>query len=287
MTDVRTVLTGKSARWLYSAAGVVCCIAFTELWSETYLYASSLAFVFTICGFLHAIVFRDCKWTDPPERVDTLDRPDWREHGAAFARAVTSGAMFVAVVWALLMQLGDDSFHSGGWYLFYIAIFAPFVAFTRKRTENVNFKATLVTVLVMDLILSSYEYLLLSRGTGWAYEGTIIGHIFDVPVENILFIYPVAGALVCVLYSIVTRYHNDFKAFWLLMGGLTCVFVPVELVGIGWLHLWDVDRFSRLSILPFWHTNIEEFVYYLLFQALAALFYIWFEQNLARPPEPA
>ncbi|GDX79392.1 hypothetical protein LBMAG42_12030 [Deltaproteobacteria bacterium] len=263
---------------------VVCVLAFNGPAHERYLYFVSLLFVGTICGFLHSLVFAGYRWDDPWEPHDAEPKANWRENAPPFIKAVLIACGASGAIWAVLQLLGHDGLKSGGWYLFYVAVFTPFLVATWSRLKFVNFRAAVPTVLIMDLVLSGYEYLLLKEGTGWAYNGTIIGWIYVVPIENVLFIYPVAGALVCVLFSVVSRHLNDFKAFWLLMGGLTCIFVPVEIIGIGWLKLWDVDQFKDQSVLPIWHTNLEEFVYYLLFQALAGLLYVWFDQNLRPSP---
>jgi hypothetical protein len=274
--------------WLIAALLVVVLIAFLPEWSGRYLYASSLVFVGCFVGFMHSLALGGVKWSDPWEARDDQERANGRADARDFLAVVGVAGALVGVVWAASHRAGPDFLRSGGWYLFYVAVFAPFLWFTRRRLAYVNFRAAFATVLAMDLILSSYEYLLLKEGTGWEYRNTVVWHVFVVPLENVLFIYPVAAALVCVLYTVATRHLNNLKAFWFLMGGLTCVFVPVEIVGIGWLDLWTVEPFAEKSIWVIGNTNIEEFVYYLLFQALAGLIYIWFDHNLvpasAEPP---
>lgn len=261
-------------------------IAFVTAARERYLYASTLHTVFWLCVWLYAEVFRGARWRDPPAPFDAQQPAGWKNRALVLLGAVVASGVAVGILWLATSHWSRPN--SGGWYGFYVVLFSVFIAGTWHDRAFLNLRAAMVSALVMDVVLVSYEHLLLGQGTGWAYHGSEVYAVFQVPIENALFIYPVASALCSVLCSIQIRRHNHLQAFWRLMGFLTVVFVAVEFVGIGVFHLWSVDEFASQSILPFWHTNIEELVYYFLFQGLSMLFYLWLHQNLDHPgPGPA
>ena len=138
----------------------------------------------------------------------------------------------------------------------------------------------MISTFILITVLVGYEAILLSQGTGWRYNNTVIGWIMGVPVENIIFIYPVAPALNMILYSLFTRQLNDLKAFWYLMALVIPASIVTELIGIYPLNLWEI--FNDQSILPMGQTNLEEFVYYIIFQLMSVTFYIYFDKNLKR-----
>lgn len=269
---------GLRAGPLVLAWASVLAIAFWQVARDQYLYASTLVTIFFLTAYLYVEVFRGTRWRDPPAPFDAKQPAGWRPRAILLLCAVTGSGAVVGAIW--LMTSYWSRTNSGGWYLFYVVLFGVFIAGSWHDRGFLNIRAAMVSALVMDIVLVSYEHLLLGQGTGWAYHGTDVRTVFHVPIENALFIYPVASALCSVLCSIQIRTHNHLQAFWRLMGFLTVIFVVVEFVGIGVFHLWSVDEFAAKSVLPFWHTNIEEFIYYFLFQGLSILVYLWLHQNL-------
>ena len=134
-------------------------------------------------------------------------------------------------------------------------------------------------------MIAGYEAILLSQGTGWRYNGTVIAWVFGIPLENVIFIYPVAPALNMILYSLLARRLNPLKAFWVLIALVLPAAAAVELIGIYPLRLWDV--FNEKSIWPMGRTNLEEFVYYGAFQVLSVVVYAYFVRNMPDPEREA
>ena len=273
--------------WLLGAGAVLCLLAFSATARDTYLYFVSLLFVGAMGGFLHSVVFPAESWGRAPEPGAVTPRQGWQVHARRFHKLAALSCGLVAGIWGILLWTGERGLRSGGWFLFYVVIFAVLLVTTRPALKVANFRAVAATAVAMDVVLAAYEHLVLRHGTGWAYTGTIIGEVLSVPIENLLFIYPMAGALVGVMVAGARATRSDLRALWFVMGVLACIFVPIEFIGIGGFGLWDVDRFRHLSVWPFWHTNIEEFIYYLFFQLLAGLIYLWLDRNLAPPREAA
>jgi hypothetical protein len=119
---------------------------------------------------------------------------------------------------------------------------------------------------------------MLNNGAGWTYNRIIPVAFLGIPVENILFIYPVSPALTMIFYSIITRSLNDLKAFWLLNLILLPCSIGFELIAIYLLDVWTV--LNEGSIWPMGRTNFEEFFFYILFQFFSIALYVFFKRRL-------
>jgi len=272
---------------LYATILLILVMTF-DLWGSgsRYLYfATEVGLLLAALG-LYLQVFRHKHWSDAAEPEDSKPRPRWRSHAAFLLGLYLLLVGIMATIWVLFEHVDHEPLHvwlrSAMWYGYYVVIYGIFVVLVRKRMQFVNFRALLISVLFLEVLLTGYEAILLAMNTGWRYNHTVIGWLFNVPVDNILFIYPVAPALCMVLYSVVTARLNDLKAFWALVAFLFVASSIVELIGIYPLDLWEI--FNEGSIWPMGQTNLEEFLYYLIFELLSLLLYLFFDQNLKAQP---
>jgi hypothetical protein len=249
-----------------------------------YLYFTSEIGLFLVACVLYVECFRGMKWGDPPEKADLSPQPGWRKFSRELLLSFSLLAALLALVWVLRSGGEAGGFRawlkSGFWYLYYLGIFGVSILLIRRHLQYVHRKALVTAAFIMAYFLATYEMLLLSRGTGWAYNHTVIGWLLGVPIDNLLFIYPVAPALTMVFYSVLTRTLNDLKAFWILNLVLIPASAVVELIGNYPLNLWKI--FNDQSVFPMGKTNLEEFLYYILFQFLAILLYVYFARGFKR-----
>jgi len=284
---MKKIFLSPPSLFVYLGIGLLLALTF-DLWRchSKYLYFTTELGLALLCGFLYVLVFRGRSWGEAFEPDDEVPRTGWKIRTAAFLAYIGLATGVLALVWIGMGAVQDLNwrvwFKSGTWYLYYVFIFAVNVVLMRHRLSRLDYRALAASVLVLTLLLTAYEVILLSQGTGWRYNHTVIGWVLGVPVDNILFIYPVAPALCMALYSIVTRHLNDLKAFWATMAILAPATIVVELIGIYPLDLWQI--FNDRSVWPMGKTNFEEFFYYILFAASALLLYLWFERNLAPAP---
>lgn len=250
-----------------------------------YLYASSEVVLLLLCVALYFAVFPGARWDDAPEPQDRLRSHDWRHVKHLLGGFFVVLAAAAALNWVVAAPETPGStrawLRTGSWYGFYVVVFGLFLVLVRRHLQTVRLLPIFVSTFTCAVLLCGYEAVLLSQGTGWRYDGSVIGWIFGIPIENLLFIYPVAPALNMILFSIISRRLNDLKAFWLLIAMIVPAAAIVELIGIYPLHLWDV--FNDKSIMPLGRTNLEEFVYYAVFQVLSILIYAYFVRNIRHP----
>ncbi len=252
-------------------------IAFWPVARDGYLYASTLVSLGFLCAFAYSEVAADSASRPDLQRPEAAVPAGWKAWAGVLLGAAVGAGLAMAGLWWLV---GRTHPRSGGWFLFYAILFTSFVIATWRFRKYLDVRAAFVTALCMDVVLSAYEHLLLTQDTGWDYHGSEIYSLFHVPVENMLFIYPMASALCSLLIAAARGRWGVIGAFWRLMAALSVVFIVVEFVGIWTFHLWSVDEFASKSVFPFLHTNLEEFVYYFLFQALSMLGYLWLHGNL-------
>jgi hypothetical protein len=268
---------------MYLITGIMLLMTF-DVWESQsrYLYFSTEIILLLFTGAMYAGIFKGEKWNAPPEPDDDRPEPNWKRNALCLIAYFFALGIILCSVWVLnKFVLGQDAhtwFKSGMWYLYYVGIFGLFFILVRRHLQYIHVQALWLTIISMVIILVAYEVILLSQGTGWEYNRTVIGWLMGVPVDNILFIYPVAPALCIVLYTLFTRHLNNLKAFWYLMALLIPSSIVVELIGIYPLDLWEI--FNDQSILPMGQTNLEEFVYYVIFQLMSVTMYLYFARNL-------
>ena len=247
-----------------------------------YFYSEIGLLLFSLAIYFSA--FEGKKWNDPPEKDDNIPQPDHRKFIKELSFGFISLAVILCGIWILKGVAQQETVRSwlksGFWFLYYIGVFGVSAIIIRRHMQYVHSLAMVVSVIIMVYIAATYEILLLSHGTGWQYNNTIIGWILETPVENVLFIYPVAPALTMIFYSVISRRLNDIKAFWLINLILIPCSVAVELIGIYPLNLWYI--FNDASVLPLGKTNLEEFIYYILFQFLSIVLYVFLSNNFKK-----
>ncbi|MGL1935172.1 MAG: hypothetical protein OCD01_09130 [Fibrobacterales bacterium] len=258
--------------------------------ASKYLYFTTELILMIIALFVYLNTFHSVGWNAPYEKDQVAPRP----HARSTAKKITVGYLILvgsmAILWALLQFLIPESkgewLHSGLWYGTFVGITLLSFLIIRSHRQYVNMRAVVVTLCIVVPMLTGYEAIMLYWGKAWEYNQTtfggygngILGTIFKVPVESVLFLYPVTPVTGLILYSVITRKKNDLKAFWIAMAILTPSTIITEVAGIYLLDLWRV--FNENSVLPMGRSNFEEYVYYEIWLGLALLIYIWFDRNL-------
>lgn len=287
-------MSGLSRRPVLVTAGLIVVLllilTFDVFHSATrYLYFSTEIGIFLVAMLVYFPALQGIRWRDPPEKGDEAPRPGWKAFAGDLLAGFAALALVLALVWAVQAYLAGEAFAAwlrrGSWYLYYIGVFGVSLLIIRRHLKHVHRTALMTATLVMVYFLSTYEMLLVDRGTGWTYNRTVIGQLLNVPIDNILFIYPVAPALSMVFYSVLTRRLNDLKAFWLLNLVLAPCSVIVELIGIYPLNLWEI--YNGKSVWPMGQTNLEEFLYYFLFQFFSVIIYVYFSRQFKETPATA
>lgn len=258
-----------------------------DLWQcqSKYQYFTTLVgfALFAVALILGA--FKGKKWSDPPEKGDLRAQPSWQKHAAFLSGYFIVMGVVTLLVWILGIPefRGDFGlwFRSGAWYLFFVVIFGINVFLIRRHLQHIHLHALALTCLILTVILSAYEAILLFQNMGWKYNHTVMGWVLGVPVENILFSYPLAPAFCIILYSIFSVNRNQLQAFVLMVSILFPAAILVEILGIYGLNLWHV--FNDQSVWPMGRTNFEEFFYWFLFQVISLAMYEYFNRNLKRP----
>jgi hypothetical protein len=257
--------------------------------SSVYLYFSTEIGILFFALAVYFSAFKGVKWSSPSEKVDAIPRSQWKVFSKDLFIGFISLGLVLTAIWIATGLIEHSSIKvwlkKGAWFLYYIGIFTVSVIIIRRHMKYVHARALVTAVIIMVFFLTTYEILLLSHGTGWKYNNTVIGWFIGVPVDNVLFIYPVATALTMIFYSVITRNMNDLKAFWLLNLILLPCCIIVELIGIYPLNLWEI--FNQGSIWPMGQTNLEEFLYYILFQFLSIALYVFFQRNFKTPETAA
>ncbi|MCU0608914.1 MAG: hypothetical protein MUF22_03995 [Chitinispirillaceae bacterium] len=250
-----------------------------------YLYLSFELGLILFSLVLYFPALQGISWNSPAEKSDDLPQPDWQKFSREMAVVFGLLSLIIVAIWVMKeisAPTGLSAWIRGGsWFLYYGAIFIISIFIISKYLKYVHALAMVVATIIQVYILTTFEIILLSTGQGWAYYDTVLGYFLKVPVENILFVYPVAPALSIIFYAVVTRHLNNLKAFWLINGILLPCSVVVEWIGIYPLRLWY--PFNQYSILPIDKTNIEEFIYYALFQFSAIVLYIFLARNFSNP----
>ncbi len=253
--------------------------------STKYLYFTTEIGIFVFSLAIYFAAFKGKKWSDPPEPLDDIPIHHWK----AFARELLLGfvglSIVLIVLWVITAFSTSSTFtawlRKGAWFGYYIGVFVISIFLIRKHVKYAHPIALVTATISIVIFLTGYELLLLSNNTGWKYNDTVIGWFLGIPVDNLLFVYPVAPALTMIFYSILTRHLNNLKAFWLLNLVLAPASVIVELIGIYSFNLWEI--FNEGSIWPMGQTNFEEFFYYILCQFLSIALYIFFSRVMVSP----
>ncbi len=246
-----------------------------------YLYFSTEIGILLFAMLIYFPALNGIKWNDPPEKEDMTPQPEWKTFAKRLFTWFFILALFLALIWIVQGFLNQENIgvwlKKGFWYIYYIGIFSVSLLLIKRHLQYVHPMAMITTIIIMVYFLTTYEMLLFYQNTGWTYNNTVIGMLLGVPIDNILFIYPVAPALTMVFYSILTRHYNDLKAFWLLNLILAPCSIIVELIGIYPLNLWEIN--NEKSICPMGQTNLEEFLYYFLFQYFSIILYVFFTKQ--------
>lgn len=251
-----------------------------------YLYISAETGVFFIAFLIYQATFSGMRWNDRPEESDDKPKPYWQQ----FARELGFGFGFLVcvllIIWCTLGIIEKCPctawFTRAVWSGYVLGVYAISIIIIARNLKYINAKALVVSAAIMVYFLSTFEFILLERGIGWRYNDTVIGYMHGIPLDNVLFVYPVTPVLIMIFYSIITRRLNDLKAFWLLNLVLIPAGIVFELLAVYPLGIWRV--LTSQSIWPMDRTSIEEFLFYFIMQFLTLSLYAFFSRNLLLRP---
>jgi hypothetical protein len=215
---------------------------------------------------------------------DERPKPHWRRFSGELGMWFLGLVAVLFAVWIAVGTLGGISASAwlkrAVWSGYMLGVFVLSILVAVRNLEYINAKAAITSSVIMVYFLSTYEITLLSRGIGWSYNNTVVGYVFGIPLDNVLFVYTVTPFLIMVFYSIAACHFNETKAFWLL----TCAMAPVagifEILAVYPLNVWRV--YTAQSVWPMGRTSIEEFLFYFLMQFLSVALYAFFCRNFTR-----
>jgi len=276
---------GVNVCWFAMVALIVSWSADWFQCASKYLYFSSEIGVLLIGLALYVGTFGKMRWSDPPEECDDQPAPG----GERFARELSLWfGILVSVmlcVWLISGIAGGQStaawLKRGVWAGYMLGVSIICIAAVIRYATYVNTFALATTVTIMVYLLSTYEIILLDRGMGWEYNNTVIGYLFGIPLDNVLFVYPVSPVLAILLYAVVSRRRNNLRAFWLINGMLVPASIAFELLAVYPLDIWRV--FIGQSVWPMGKTSVEEFLFYILMQFFSIVLYSFFSLHSAGP----
>ncbi|MBL8026363.1 MAG: hypothetical protein JNL74_08120, partial [Fibrobacteres bacterium] len=112
---------------------------------------------------------------------------------------------------------------------------------------------------------------------------TVIGTVFGIPIDNVLFTYPISPVLAMMMYAIFTRNRNDKRAFWKINAILAPASIVFELIAVYPLDIWRVHKSQ--SVLPLGKTSLEEILFYVLMQFFSIALYAFLLRSFRKPIE--
>ncbi|MBN1574942.1 MAG: hypothetical protein JW913_00215 [Chitinispirillaceae bacterium] len=263
---------------------IICWTTDIGLCASRHLYFSSEIGTLLLALAVYVTAFHGVRWNDPAEPGDDSPQQGWKR----FSRELVSfflllGAV-MAIAWVSLGIAGGLStiawFKRAIWMGYMLGVYAICIVLVVRYFKYIRALPLVVATAIMVYFLSTYEIILLDRGIGWCYNNTVIGYIFGIPLDNVLFVYPVSPALAMIMYAVVTRRLNDLKAFWLLNLILAPVSVVFELIAVYPLDIWRV--MTTQSILPMGKTCIEEFLFYYIMSFFSISLYAFLCRNMKK-----
>jgi hypothetical protein len=253
--------------------------------ASRYLYFSSEIGVLLVALAVYNATFAGMKWSAPPETGDRIPVPGWRLFTRKLIYWLAGLTLIMLLVWLAAGIRGElppaQWFKRGIWAGYMLVVYSISIVLVFRYIAYVNHFALAVTATIMVYLLSTYEIILLDRGMGWEYNNTVIGYLFGIPLDNILFVYPVSPVLAILFYSVLSRDRNDLRAFWLINALLAPASVIFELLAVYPLDIWRV--FTGQSVWPMGKTCIEEFIFYFLMQFLSIVLYAFFKKQTKGP----
>jgi hypothetical protein len=281
----------SSPVFLVMGCFALCIILLVIFWSfdiarcsTKYLYISSEIGLIFFSAILYLATFSRIRWNDPPEKSDGQPKPHWSQFAKSLGLGFGILVCTLLCIWFGMGIFGHYTFDvwlkKGIWSGYMLGAYIISIIIIAQNLKYVNAKALLVSATIMVYLLSTYEITLLDRGIGWTYNNTVIGYVFGIPLDNVLFVYTVTPVLVMIFYSVITRHLNDLVAFWLLNLIMIPVAVGFELLAVYPLDIWRV--FTSQSVLPMGKTSIEEFLFYFIVLFSSVVLYAFFSRNLVK-----
>lgn len=258
--------------------------------ASRYLYFSSEIGTLLIALTVYFTAFHGVRWNDPAEPGDDTPQHGWKRFSRTLFFFFLLLIAVMTIVWISIGIAGGLSttawFKRALWSGYMLGVYAICIVLVVKYFKYIRAMPLVVATTIMIYFLSTYEIVLLDRGIGWCYNNTVIGNVFGIPLDNVLFVYPVSPALAMIMYAVVTRRLNDLKAFWLMNLILTPVSIVFELIAVYPLDIWRV--LTTQSLLPMGKVSIEEFLFYFVMQFLSIALYAFFcrtmKKNSIRKP---
>ena len=253
--------------------------------ASKYLYFSSEIGVLIIATALYIATFGNMRWSDRPEEEDDRPQPGWQRFSRECAFWFAGLAVLMLCVWLTVGMWGGLSASAwlkrGIWAGYMLIVYIICIAMVFRYFAYINAFALGTTAAIMVYFLSTYKIILLDRGVGWEYNNTVIGYLFGIPLDNVLFVYPISPVMAVLFYAVVSRRRNNLRAFWLINALLIPASVVFELLAVYPLDIWRV--FTGQSVWPMGKTSIEEFLFYMQMQFFSIALYSFFSLHSAKP----
>ncbi len=284
------MLNERTVKRYYPAASRMClllafCViplAALDVWQcrSKYLYLSLEWFLSFCALFLYFETFKD---DFPFKKLFKEKDLSVSKSVGLFVRAsfAVCCSLFL-LVWVTTAVISNWPFAyallRGRWGLFYVAVFSISFLIIRKRLSLVRPRAMMVSLIIMMIVLTAFEYALVMDSKGWAYGDVIIAFAGRIPIDNLIFVYPLAVICCFGFVSAACRFLGGEKGVLILNAILMPASIIVEWVCIYILHLFRI--YPENSILPLGQTSFEEILYYVHFQFLATVLYVYFSRRI-------
>lgn len=246
--------------------------------ASCYLYFSSELGTLFLAAVVAFAALEGVRWNTPPDPGDSRPERGWRHFSTEFLVSFAVLAGIMVAVWVAVGWWGGISasawFKRALWSGYMLGVYAIFAVLIVRYIKFIHPVAFVTAITIMTYFLSTYEIILLDRGIGWHYNNTVIGTVLGIPLDNVLFIYPVSPAFAMIMFAIAKKHMNDLRAFVLINVLLIPASIVVELVAIYPLNIWRVQQHQ--SLWPIGKTSFEEFFFYVLMQLLSIGLYMYF-----------
>lgn len=191
--------------------GVVLLFALSRDWFQSasrYLYFSTEIGLLILSFMLYGETFAKKKWSDPPEPEDKRPRPDGKKTAKLLLFVYGFLIFCVMILWFGWIRSAHldvaQSLRKAAWFLYWLVFFSSTLFLIWRNLRYVYIRALVFVSIAMTILLTTYEIILLSHGMGWKYTQCILGWVLGAPLDSVLFVYPVAPALVILIYMGMT-----------------------------------------------------------------------------------
>jgi hypothetical protein len=192
----------------------------------------------------------------------------------------TFGASVGGIVW-LWSSLHSGQPHHMGYFLAFLTGTVLALSFFRTWVDNVDLALCIPSMIIVWILLLSFESILLSSKAGWIYTDSTVfsirlGPNIEIILENLIFFYLFSPFMSILIFTALAYKRSDISAFLWTNCIIWATGVVWEVICMGVFDLWymaeerSVWAFTILGA----RTTIEEMFYYVPFASLSILIYL-------------